>query len=59
MGIEGVHEYIFHAKCFHKSIHMLVFYKYIFKYKKSEFCFEDRVVVLNDLFYRYIYVGST
>jgi hypothetical protein len=31
---------------------MLVFNKYFYKNEKSKLCFGDRVVVLNDFFYR-------
>jgi hypothetical protein len=40
-------------KRFYKSIHLLVFNKYVYKNKKSKLYFEYRVAVINDIFYEY------
>jgi hypothetical protein len=41
------------TKYFHKSIHISIFNKYFYKYKKSMLYFDDSVTVLNDMFYEY------
>jgi hypothetical protein len=48
-----LHEYICLVEYFHKSIHILVFNKSFYKNKKSKLYFEERVVILNGLFYGY------